>query len=646
MALKLGELVTYLRADDTALARGLASAQDKLQAAGEKAREYGPLIGGALAAGIGAGLVGALDADKAKAKLSAQLGGDAQYAADMGEIAGNVYGRGFGESLEAVNETLRGVLGSGLLDEDATNAEIESVTLKAQALADTFGQDVTQTARAAGQMVRTGLAKDSAEAFDILTRGFQQTGDHAGDLLDTFSEYSVQFQKMGIDGTTATGLLSQGLKAGARDADSVADAVKEFSLRAVDGSKTTSDALATLGLNADTVASGIAAGGPKAQAAFQMVLDKLRELGPESTTTQQAIQGLFGGPGENLGGALLALDLDTAAKSMGDVSGAADKMGETLEQSASQRLESFKRSAQAALVEKIGQAIPYIESLVGWIDRHSAVVGPAAAVLGTLALVIGTVIGVVKLWTIAQTALNLVLSMNPIGLVVLAIAALVAGIVLIASQTDIFSKMWKAAWGGIKSAASAVGSWFRDTLWQKWILGAWNGIINKGNQALDWFQALPGRLRSALSGAFDGLKSAFRSAINWVIGRWNNFSLTLGGGSILGMGIPSVTLNTPNIPMLAKGAVVPKTRGGRLTIVGEGREDEAVMPLSKLNNLVREARQDGTDRNGQPIEVHVYLGTREIEDLVDVRIKKSNAKTARKAGPRTKMVPQPTGRRR
>ena len=46
-------------------------------------------------------------------------------------------------------------------------------------------------------------------------------------------------------------LLSQGLEGGARDTDKVADSLKEFSIRAVDGSKTTREGFEALGFSAD-----------------------------------------------------------------------------------------------------------------------------------------------------------------------------------------------------------------------------------------------------------------------------------------------------------------------------------------------------------------------------------------------------------
>ncbi|MEU8821799.1 phage tail tape measure protein [Actinoplanes sp. NPDC048796] len=550
-----------------------------------------------------------MSVDAAKAKLTAQLGGDAAYAADMGKIAGNVYARGFGESAEAVAETLRGVLTSGLVSDDATDAEIEALTVKAQALADTFGQDVVGTARAAGQMIRNGLAKDSNEAFDILTRGFQQTGDHAGDLLDTFSEYSTQFRKLGIDGVTATGLLSQGLKGGARDADTVADALKEFSILALDGNKNTIAAFKDLGLNANQVVGDLGKGGPAAAKSLDAVLDRLRAVEDPVKRSQLAVA-LFGTKAEDLGDALYKLDPSTAAKGLGEVGGAADRMGQALEQSASQKLEAFKRQAQSALVEKLAAAVPYISSVASWLQQNSTYIGPLVTGLGALAIVIGTIIGVYRVWTAVQTALNIVQMASPLTWMVLGIVALIAVIVLIATKTRWFQQLWAWAWGGIKAGASAVFNWVRSNWplllailtgpiglavlaivrnWDKIKSGATsvkNWVVSKFAQLAGWLTSMPGKISGKLASMWDGLKSGFRSAINWVIGRWNGLSFGIPGFSIAGMSVPGVNIGTPDIPYLAKGGIVPRTPGGRLAVIGEGREDEAVAPLSKLAAMI------------------------------------------------------------
>lgn len=643
MGLVLGELTAVLKIKGDEFRKGLGDAKKEFKQHGEQLKTMGVAAGAAIGVAMAAGLAGALETDKAKAKLAAQLGGDAQYAKDMGSIAGNVYGRGFGESLEAVNETLRGVLTSGLVEEDATNAEIESVTMKAEVLADVFGQDVTGMARAAGQMVRNGLAANSAEAFDILAAGFQQTGDHAGDLLDTFSEYSTQFRKLGIDGEAATGLMSQGLKAGARDADTVADALKELSIRAIDGSKASTLAYEALGLNAEAMTAQMAKGGPAASKGLQTILDRLRGM-KDPVARSAAAVGLFGTKAEDLGDALFALDPSTAVKSLGDVEGAAGKVGKTLEQSASQQLEAFKRQAQAALVEKMAAAVPYLQQVAGFLQQHGDVIGPLATGLGALAIVIGTIIGVYKVWTAVQTALNIVQMLSPTTWIILGIVALIAIIVLVATKTQFFQTIWENVWGFLKK----VGAWFAgpfanffvsgwkivtDKAEQAWswitiktakfmiwignvpgrIAGffsnGWKSIQNRAGAAFDWVKNkatswynwiidLPHKISSKMAGAFSGLWTGFRGAANKLIGGWNRLSFGVPGFSFAGVSVPGVNISTPDIPYLARGGIVPATPGGRLVGVGEGGEAEAVIPLSKLSGMfgrtVLELRSSGS----------------------------------------------------
>ena len=69
------------------------------------------------------------------------------------------------------------------------------------------------------------------------------------------------------------------------------------------------------------------------------------------------------------------------------------------------------------------------------------------------------------IYTAAQWALNAALNANPIGLVVLALVALGAGLALAWNKSETFRSIVTGVWEGIKTAASAVASWFTDTAW-------------------------------------------------------------------------------------------------------------------------------------------------------------------------------------
>jgi hypothetical protein len=107
--------------------------------------------------------------------------------------------------------------------------------------------------------------------------------------------------------------------------------------------------------------------------------------------------------------------------------------------------------------------IPAIETLVGWIAQavgwftsgstyagllRSAVAGAGAAIL--------IAAGVIKIITTAQLLWNLAMSLNPIGLVILAIGALVAGVIYAWTHFAGFRNVVIALWDGLRIGALAV----------------------------------------------------------------------------------------------------------------------------------------------------------------------------------------------
>ena len=87
------------------------------------------------------------------------------------------------------------------------------------------------------------------------------------------------------------------------------------------------------------------------------------------------------------------------------------------------------------------------------------VIGHTAALIAhkTAALAIAAA---TKVWMGVQILMNLVLTANPIGIVVVAIAALVAGIIIAYKNSETFRKIVQATWAGIRVAISFVVKWF------------------------------------------------------------------------------------------------------------------------------------------------------------------------------------------
>jgi phage-related minor tail protein len=266
--------------------------------------------------------------------ISAQQGGTSAEAGKLGRVAGMAYYTGFADTMEEGNAALSGVLGQGLVSTDDSEAEIQKLTSMASTAARVVGEDANMIARAATQLIRNGLAGNAQEAMDLIVRSSQVGVNRAGDLIDTIEEYSTKFRDMGLTGSESLGLLNQALDAGARDADIAADSIKEFSIRAIDGSEATARGFRTLGLDARQMGQDIGAGGDTARDALDKTLDGLRDIEDPVLRNQAAVD-LFGTTAEDLGDALFAMDLDTVSSQMDGVAGSTENAAKVMQDSMS-----------------------------------------------------------------------------------------------------------------------------------------------------------------------------------------------------------------------------------------------------------------------------------------------------------------------
>lgn len=274
------------------------------------------------------------------------------------------------------------------------------------------------------------------------------------------------------------------------------------------------------------------------------------------------------------------------------VGGFAEKEGKTAAGQAAILQNQF-----GELQEKVGgMLVPALMKLVGplrstldFMDRNGKVILIVAGTLGTLVGVVWAINAAVKAYTAVQIALNVAMSLNPIGIVVIAVTALIGVIVLIATKTRLFQVSWQVTWAFLKK----VGAWFagpfagffvrvwrdivsRATATKDRIVGVWNGIV-------DFFKKMPGRIASTARGMWDGLVNSFKGVINLIIRGWNalDFGIHIQLPSFLGGAGFHVDDVIPDIPYLARGGIVRARPGGTVVVAGEGGQDEAVVPLPR-----------------------------------------------------------------
>lgn len=352
------------------LGKSLGQVSDKLEGMNMKAVAAGAAVG-AIAVGTGKAVI---DATKYLANL-----GDA-YNSAVNDIAA---GTGLvGEELEGMSDVLKDVYGSNFGEsmEDAaagitamyqatglTGDELAETTKAAYALSDTFGYDIAESARAAKAMM-TNFGVSGEEALGMIAAGAQNGLDYSGELIDSINEYSVQFSKLGFSADDMFNIFQQGADSGAWNLDKVGDAVKEFSIRSIDGSKTTTEAFEALGLNADEMMATFAAGGQDASFAFQGVLTALMDMDDQVQRDALGVS-LFGTQWEDLGTEAMAAlsDISMEAYNTEDALG---QINSVKYNNMADAFEGIKRQAEVSLLplastiaNAFAQTAPIIGSL-------------------------------------------------------------------------------------------------------------------------------------------------------------------------------------------------------------------------------------------------------------------------------------------
>ena len=543
-----GKLNTEVDKSPGIFARMRDSMHESSGGAGSLTGSLGDVTAG-LAGALGAaelfkeGLSTAWDQSAGVSKLEASLGLTESQSARAGDVAGALFSRSYGESMGEVTAAVGSVMSSIDGMRSASSQDLEQVTGVAMNFASAFDVGVSEAARNAGILVKTGLAPDAIGAFDLMTGALQQVPEALrGEVMDATQEYSTYFQALGIDGADAMGMLVSATENGQYGIDKMGDSLKEFTIRSTDMSAASKVAFDALGMDQQTMANRLLAGGETAKQAMGEIVTGLQGIDDPALQAQASLA-LFGTPLEDLGTdqipAFLEM-LDPATASLDTFTGSAEAMNEKMNEAVSP-VDEFTRGLQGAASEGLA---PLLEPATAVIDWLSSVPGGFTAVTGALAtLAIG-----VGAYTVAQWAMNSAMLASPITWIILAIAALVAGIVLLVSNWDTVREAGAAAWQWIKDAWSSAGKWFSDlgSSIGRVFSDAWNSIKNAFSAVGDFF-----------GGIGDSIKGAFKTAFNTVGGFWND---TVGK---LSWSVPSwvpgiggKTLSVPKIPMLADGGQV------------------------------------------------------------------------------------------
>lgn len=510
-------------------------------------------------------------------QLQAKTGASAKEMEKFGKIVQNVYKNNFGESVDDVADSISEVQRIMKLPEK----ELGSVTEAAISLRDVFDYDVAESARAAEALVKNfGISGE--KAYNLIAAGAQNGLDYSDELLDSISEYSVQFKKQGMSADQMFNVLQAGADAGAWNLDKIGDAVKENAIRAIDLSDSSVGAFKKIGLDAESIGAKFAAGGKTANKAFNDTIKKIGEL--KDPLEQDAVGvALFGTMWEDLS--------KEAVLSMGNVNKAAYGTGEELKnlqkakytnlQDAFQgigrvievsvlpiatklanKIAEYQPEIEKAVniaVEKVQEFLPYIGKAAGFVKDHINQILPIVATLGGA-------IGMLKFAQMAKNAIDfgkkvwqgaktvgfaLKFMTGPVGIAVGIFGALVTAGVLVYKNWDKIKEKGR-------EVATKVKGFFTSMK---------NGVVNV-------FQ----KMRDKIGAVMGGLASIVKKPINAVLGIVNKMIDAVNSLSfnipdwVPGIGGDTVGFDIPHLPLLEQGGL---TQGP--SIAGEGRYPEMVI---------------------------------------------------------------------
>lgn len=280
------------------------------------------------------------------------------------------------------------------------------------------------------------------------------------------------------------------------------------------------------------------------------------------------------------------------------------------------------------LVPVVNFLAPVLQNIANFIQQNTSWITPLIIAIGA--------------WAAAQWLLNIAMDANPIGLVILAIGALIAIVATIITYWDPIAAFFVGLWKTVTDAVTAAAAWIWQRLVDAWhfIQGVWSGVTG-------WFSGVWGGITGGVTGAMNWVRDRFSDALGFIKGIWGKVGDFFSGiwsgignglkGALNGAirllnnaidGINNITgvvgiPNIPHIPYLARGGTA---QSGRPYIVGE-RGPELFVP-GQTGRVVSNAQ---TFSKAQTIELTIDLG-KGISERIRVEVDEAGRATARAAG--------------
>lgn len=400
-------------------------------------------------------------------------------------------------ALSQFSDRMRGLQSANIMITQLTGKtgdEMLKLRNNVQAVAEHFGADFNEVLQSANNLSKAfGISID--DAMKLVQDGFVSGANANGEFLDTLKEYPRYFKEAGLSAEDFVAITTNAAQQGIFS-DKGVDVIKEGNLRIREMTTATADALNNIGISAEQVQADLQAGSITTFDVMQMVAAKLNELPASSAAVGTAIADIFGGPGEDAGLEYIKT-LANIQLNMDAVKAATQGTAEQQERQI-QAQENIKNGLTSLidlsaiytdvrpyvdLTAQIGMAAMGIGSLIKTVKAMNI----QQAILKTRIVAVAAAQKMVTIatttWTAVQKVLNLVLTANPIGLVITAVGALIAGLIAAYKNCEGFRKIVDKVWEGIKPLANAI---------MNGLAKAFEWLVEKCKEAWEWLKNILG----------------------------------------------------------------------------------------------------------------------------------------------------------
>lgn len=499
-----------------------------------------------------------------------------------------------------------------------TGEEMLKLRNSVKATADHFGEDFGETMQAVNALAK-GFGITAEEAMALIRDGFVSGANANGEFVDTLKEYPRYFKEAGLSAEEFIAITTNAAKQGIYS-DKGADVIKEGNLRIREMTKATSEAMQGIGISAEKVQEDLKNGSLTTFDVMQLVAGKLNELPANSAAVGTAIADIFGGPGEDAG-----LEyIKTLANVQLNMNAVKEAAGGTAEQQEKQiRIQENLKNSLSGLVDlsaiysnvqpyldlaaQAGMAAMGIGALVKTIKAMNiqqaiAVTRTAAVMVAQKAATAATVA-----WTAVQKILNLVLTANPIGLIITAIGALVAAVIMAYKNCDWFRDIVDKVWGAIKPLANAI---------MNGLAKAFEWLVEKCKEAWEWLKNILGLGGKKVEVAVD-VKKPKEAAPNIDLGDRSKTKYNATGSGAAGK---SKTKAKAEVPVWNDSASTIKDITSNIQILTNKLQTASVTEAALINKQIEDwkAKADAIENAGKAVENNKPIWKEDAVTLKDI----------------------------